>query len=260
VFQNMWREVGQNIGRYRTYPRLVGETGGKDFVMVHESADTDALRTALVRGAFEYQGQKCSAASRAYIPQTMWNSIKSELVDLVDAIPQGDVADFRNFMGAVIDGRAYANHMNAIEYARKQESAKVIAGGKGDDKVGWFIRPTVIETTDPDFKLLREGKSVASMRDKLMFGESNLGDTGHLGQNRAAAMANDAEVCGCNGVCKGKIVGAIRDGATTLDAVRLPDSGAVGAMIRPSLRNGTTGTESTAAQTGRSSSNPSSIR
>src|SRR5947207_12911680 len=156
VFQAMWREVGQNIGRYRTYPRLVGETGGKDFVMVHESADTDALRTALVRGAFEYQGQKCSAASRAYIPQTMWNSIKSELVDLVDAIPQGDVADFRNFMGAVIDGRAYANHMNAIEYARKQESAKVIAGGKGDDKVGWFIRPTVIETTDPDFKLLRE--------------------------------------------------------------------------------------------------------
>src|SRR5207245_364402 len=120
------------------------------------SADAEALRTALVRGAFEYQGQKCSAASRAYIPQSMWKAMKSELVDLVDAIPQGDVADFRNFMGAVIDGRAYANHMNAIEYARKQESAKVIAGGKGDDKVGWFIRPTVIETTDPDFKLLRE--------------------------------------------------------------------------------------------------------
>ena len=156
VFQNMWREVGQNIDRYRTYPRLVGETGGKDFVMAHESADADALRTALIRGAFEYQGQKCSAASRAYIPQSMWKAMKHDLVDLVDAIPQGDVADFRNFMGAVIDGRAYANHMNAIEYARKQESAKVIAGGKGDDKVGWFIRPTVIETTDPDFKLLRE--------------------------------------------------------------------------------------------------------
>ena len=152
----MWREVGQNIDRYRTYPRLIGETGGKDFVVAHESADADALRTALIRGAFEYQGQKCSAASRAYIPQSMWKSIKPELVDLVDAIPQGDVADFRNFMGAVIDGRAYANHMNAIEYARKNESAKVIAGGKGDDKVGWFIRPTVIETTDPDFKLLRE--------------------------------------------------------------------------------------------------------
>ncbi|HKW72689.1 MAG TPA: L-glutamate gamma-semialdehyde dehydrogenase, partial [Candidatus Dormibacteraeota bacterium] len=156
VFQGMWREVGQNIGRYRTYPRLVGETGGKDFVVAHESADTDALRTALVRGAFEYQGQKCSAASRAYIPQSMWKAMKTELVDLVDAIPQGDVADFRNFMGAVIDGRAYANHINAIEYAKKQETAKVVAGGKGDDRVGYFIRPTVIETTDPNFKLLRE--------------------------------------------------------------------------------------------------------
>src|SRR5438067_2517450 len=156
VFQTMWREVGQNIARYRTYPRLVGETGGKDFVLAHDSADTDALRTALVRGAFEYQGQKCSAASRAYIPQSMWKAMKPDLVDLVDAIPQGDVADFRNFMGAVIDQRAYTNHMNAIEYAKKTDTAKVIAGGKGDDKVGWFIRPTVIETTDPDFKLLRE--------------------------------------------------------------------------------------------------------
>ena len=156
VFQGMWREVGQNIERYRTYPRLVGETGGKDFVLAHDSADTDALRTALVRGAFEYQGQKCSAASRAYIPQSMWKAMRSELVDLVDAIPQGDVADFRNFMGAVIDERAYRNHMSAIDYAKKQDTAKVIAGGKGDDSVGWFIRPTVIETTDPNFKLMRE--------------------------------------------------------------------------------------------------------
>ena len=156
VFQGMWREVGANIDRYRTYPRLVGETGGKDFVVAHDSADTDALRTALVRGAFEYQGQKCSAASRAYIPQSMWKAMKNELVDLVDAIPQGDVADFRNFMGAVIDQRAYTNHMNAIEYAKKTDTAKVVAGGKGDDSVGWFIRPTVIETTDPNFKLLRE--------------------------------------------------------------------------------------------------------
>ena len=156
VFQGMWRTVGQKIDHYRTYPRLVGETGGKDFVVAHESADTDALQTALVRGAFEYQGQKCSAASRAYIPQSMWKRMRSELADQVDAIPQGDVADFRNFMGAVIDGNAYAKHMNAIEFARKAESAKVVAGGKGDDKVGWFIRPTVIETSDPDFKLLRE--------------------------------------------------------------------------------------------------------
>jgi 1-pyrroline-5-carboxylate dehydrogenase len=156
VFHGMWKEVGENIDRYRTYPRLVGETGGKDFVVAHESADTDALRTALVRGAFEYQGQKCSAASRAYIPQSMWKSMRSELAEVVDAIPQGDVADFRNFMGAVIDGNAYAKHMSAIEYARKSESAKVVAGGKGDDKVGWFVRPTVIETTDPDFRLLKE--------------------------------------------------------------------------------------------------------
>src|SRR5260370_30497307 len=152
----MWREVGTNVSRYRTYPRLVGETGGKDFVMAHESADADALRTALVRGAFEYQGQKCSAASRAYIPQSMWKSMKSELSDQVEAIPQGDVADFRNFMGAVIDRTAYTNHINAIEFARKAEGTKVVAGGRGDDKAGWFIRPTVIETSDPNFKLLRE--------------------------------------------------------------------------------------------------------
>jgi 1-pyrroline-5-carboxylate dehydrogenase len=156
VFQGMWKEVGENVGRYRTYPRLVGETGGKDFVVAHDSADTDALRTALVRGAFEYQGQKCSAASRAYIPQSMWKRMRSELAEVVDAIPQGDVADFRNFMGAVIDGNAYAKHMNAIEYASKSDSAKVVAGGKGDDRVGWFVRPTVIETSDPDFRLLKE--------------------------------------------------------------------------------------------------------
>jgi 1-pyrroline-5-carboxylate dehydrogenase len=156
VFQGMWKEVGANIDRYRTYPRLVGETGGKDFIVAHESADQDALQTALIRGAFEYQGQKCSAASRAYIPQSMWKSFRSELVEKVDAISQGDVADFRNFMGAVIDGKAYEKHMGAIEFARKSDKAKVIAGGKGDDEVGWFVRPTVIETTDPDFKLLRE--------------------------------------------------------------------------------------------------------
>jgi 1-pyrroline-5-carboxylate dehydrogenase len=156
VFQGMWREVGQHVERYRTYPRLVGETGGKDFIVAHPSADPDALRTALVRGAFEYQGQKCSAASRAYIPQSLWKSLRDELAAQVDAIPQGDVSDFRNFMGAVIDSKAYAKHMGAIQFALKAEDTKVIAGGKGDDKVGWFVRPTVIETKDPDFKLLRE--------------------------------------------------------------------------------------------------------
>src|SRR5258708_34771580 len=156
VFHGMWQTVGQNIDHYRTSPRLVGETGGKDFVVAHESADSDALRTALIRGAFEYQGQKCSAASRAYIPQAMWKRLRSEMAEEVEAIPQGDVADFRNFMGAVINGDAYSKHMGAIEFARKSESAKIVAGGKGDDKVGWFVRPTGIETTHPDFKLLPE--------------------------------------------------------------------------------------------------------
>ncbi len=156
VFQMMWKTVGDNIGRYRSYPRLVGETGGKDFVVAHESADVQALLTALVRGAFEYQGQKCSAASRAYIPQSMWKQMRSDLAAQVDEIPQGDVAEFRNFMGAVIDGKAYAKHMSAIEYARTNGAAKVVAGGKGDDSVGWFVRPTVIETTDPDFRLMKE--------------------------------------------------------------------------------------------------------
>jgi 1-pyrroline-5-carboxylate dehydrogenase len=156
VFQGMWKTVGENVEKYRTYPRLVGETGGKDFVIAHESADMDALRTALIRGAFEYQGQKCSAASRAYIPQSMWKRLLPDMAERVDAILQGDVADFRNFMGAVIDGNAYAKHMGAIDFARKSDSAKVVAGGEGDDRVGWFVRPTVIETSDPNFKLLRE--------------------------------------------------------------------------------------------------------
>ena len=152
----MWQTVGANIGRYRSYPRLIGETGGKDFVMVHESADVDALQTALIRGAFEYQGQKCSAASRAYIPESMWEAMRDELVREVDEIPMGDPADFRNFMGAVIDKSAFARHSDAIEYAKRSPKAKVVAGGVTDDSVGWFVRPTVIETADPDFRLLKE--------------------------------------------------------------------------------------------------------
>jgi len=156
VFHGMWQIVGANIDRYRTYPRLVGETGGKDFVMVHESADVDALQTALIRGAFEYQGQKCSAASRAYIPESMWEAMRDELVREVDEIPMGDPADFRNFMGAVIDKAAFTRHSGAIEYAKRSTKAKVLAGGVTDDSVGWFVRPTVIETADPEFRLLKE--------------------------------------------------------------------------------------------------------
>ena len=156
VFQSMWQTVGANIGKYRAYPRLVGETGGKDFVMVHESADVDALQTALIRGAFEYQGQKCSAASRAYIPESMWEAMRDDLVREVDEIPMGDPADFRNFMGAVIDEAAFARHAEAIEFARRSPKAKIVAGGVTDDSVGWFVRPTIIETLDPDFRLLKE--------------------------------------------------------------------------------------------------------
>ncbi|MCC6790073.1 MAG: L-glutamate gamma-semialdehyde dehydrogenase [Thermomicrobiales bacterium] len=156
VFQQMWRTVGDNIGRYRAYPRLVGETGGKDFVIAHESADVVALKAALIRGAFEYQGQKCSAASRAYIPCSMWEGLRDDLAGEVETIAMGDPADTRNFMGAVIDRAAFTKHAPAIELARTSADARIIAGGETDDSVGWFVRPTVIETSNPGFQLLQE--------------------------------------------------------------------------------------------------------
>ena len=156
VFHSMWRKVGNNIGNYRTYPRLVGETGGKDFVIAHESADETALVTALIRGAFEYQGQKCSAASRAYIPRSMWKRIKPALTEQVDGIAMGDVADFRNFMGAVINEAAFKKHRSAIAYAKGNSKSAIVAGGRTDGGDGWFVRPTVVETTDPSFRLLEE--------------------------------------------------------------------------------------------------------
>jgi 1-pyrroline-5-carboxylate dehydrogenase len=149
TFQRLWRAVGDNIASYRTYPRLVGETGGKDFVIAHPSADVDVLRTALVRGAFEYQGQKCSAASRAYVPRSVWRRLESDLLAEVDALPMGDVCDFSNFMGAVIDGRAFARLHEAIERARVTPGLSIIAGGQTDDSEGWFVRPTVIAGDDP---------------------------------------------------------------------------------------------------------------
>ena len=156
VFNGMWAAVGGRAGSYRGYPRLVGETGGKDFVVAHESADEAALRTALVRGAFEYQGQKCSAASRAYIPRSMWERMRGDLAGEVDGIAMGDPADFRNFMGAVIDEKAFEKHSEAISFARQANGTRVIAGGQTDSTAGWFIRPTVIETDDPEFRLLKE--------------------------------------------------------------------------------------------------------
>ncbi len=156
VFQHLWKSVGDNIHKYNAYPRIVGETGGKDFVFAHESADVDALKIALVRGAFEFQGQKCSAASRAYIPKDMWEKLKPALLEEIATIKMGDVRDFTNFMGAVIDRRAYDKHKSYIDHANESNEAQVIAGGDYDDSKGFFIPPTVIETTNPEYKSMRE--------------------------------------------------------------------------------------------------------
>jgi len=150
TFQHLWQTVGANLTRYRGYPRLVGETGGKDFVIAHPSADADALHTALIRGAFDYQGQKCSAASRAYIPRSIWDSgLRDRLAATADGLAYGDVADFSNYGGAVIDDRAFAKHSAALEMIRNSDACTVIAGGTADDSEGYFVRPTVVECSDP---------------------------------------------------------------------------------------------------------------
>jgi len=156
VFQEMWRRVGQNIERYRSYPRLVGETGGKDFIIAHPSADPEALVTAIVRGAFEYQGQKCSAASRVYVPEGLWGEIRSRLLEQVAGLTMGDVADFRNFMGAVIDQRAFEKISSYIDEAKRSKDAQVLVGGETDGSEGYFIRPTVIQARKPDFRTMCE--------------------------------------------------------------------------------------------------------
>jgi 1-pyrroline-5-carboxylate dehydrogenase len=150
TFQHLWRTVGENIARYRNYPRLVGETGGKDFVIVHPSAEPASIATTLIRGAFEYQGQKCSAASRAYLPESVWNRVRDDFIAQVDSLTMGDVAaDLSLFMGAVIDARAFAKHTAALERARHTNSINVLAGGQTDDSEGFFVRPTVLEGSDP---------------------------------------------------------------------------------------------------------------
>jgi 1-pyrroline-5-carboxylate dehydrogenase len=149
TFRLLWRTVAENLERYRSYPRLIGETGGKDFVLAHPSADVDVLRTALVRGAFEYQGQKCSAASRAYVPRSVWRRLRDDLVSVTEELTMGPVTDLANFMGAVIDGKAYANQVAAIERARSTAGIRVIAGGRYDDRDGWFVRPTLLLGDDP---------------------------------------------------------------------------------------------------------------
>jgi 1-pyrroline-5-carboxylate dehydrogenase len=157
TFQHLWKTVGNNIEKYRSYPRIVGETGGKDFVVAHPSADPAVLKTALTRGAFEFQGQKCSATSRAYIPASIWNSgFKEEFAAEVDGIRMGDVTDLTNFVGAVIDERAFAKNKAAIDRAKADPTCTIVAGGTYDDSVGYFVRPTVIECTDPENEVFRE--------------------------------------------------------------------------------------------------------
>jgi 1-pyrroline-5-carboxylate dehydrogenase len=156
VFNSMWHTIGANVGSYRNYPRIVGETGGKDFIVAHPSADVDAVATAIVRGSFEYQGQKCSAASRVYAPANLWPELRERLADQVAQIKMGDVADFENFMGAVIDAKSLQTQSEAIEEARSHKQTEVLVGGGVDDKEGFFVEPTVIETRDPDFRLLRD--------------------------------------------------------------------------------------------------------
>ena len=153
TFGKLWDSVAGNLRAYRAYPRLVGETGGKDFVVAHPSADLDTLRTALVRGAFEYQGQKCSAASRAYFPRSLWTRLRDDLVSEVDGVAMGDVTDFGNFMGAVIDNRSFAKLSAVIDRVRGEEGVDIVAGGVVDDSVGYFVRPTVVVADNPDHEV-----------------------------------------------------------------------------------------------------------
>lgn len=156
TFQHMWRTIGENIESYRSYPRIVGETGGKDFVLAHNSADPIAVATALTRGAFEYQGQKCSAASRAYIPASLWDDVRERLVADLDSIKMGDVEDFSNFINAVIDEAAFRNITGYIDRAKDDDAVEIIAGGGYDESKGWFIEPTVIVASDAKYRTMCE--------------------------------------------------------------------------------------------------------
>jgi len=154
VFNDMWKTIGASMSSYRSYPRIVGETGGKDFILAHPSADAEALAVGAVRGAFEFQGQKCSAASRLYVPRSLWDNVRDRMVAMIDDIKMGDVQDFRNFMGAVIDRKSFDKISGYIDHAKK--TAKIVAGGQVDGAKGFFVRPTLIETADPGYRLLCE--------------------------------------------------------------------------------------------------------
>ena len=154
VFNSMWKTIGADMSRYRSYPRIVGETGGKDFIVAHASADPAAFAVAVVRGGYEYQGQKCSAASRIYVPRSIWNDVRDRIVAMIGEIGVGDVQDFRNFMGAVIDKKAFETISAYLAEAKR--SARILAGGGVNGEKGWFVQPTLVETADPGYKLLSE--------------------------------------------------------------------------------------------------------
>jgi 1-pyrroline-5-carboxylate dehydrogenase len=156
VFKELWRRTSENLDRYKSYPRIVGETGGKDFIVAHPSAPAEALPAAIVRGAFEFQGQKCSAASRAYIAKSVWDQIRDEVIETTSAIRMGDPRDFRNFMCAVIKKQAFDRHAGAIERARAARGVDILAGGECDDSKGYFVRPTIIQTEDPGYETMKE--------------------------------------------------------------------------------------------------------
>ncbi len=156
TFQTMWKTIAENLPNYRAYPRIVGETGGKDFILAHPSADVDTVVTAIVRGAFEFQGQKCSAASRCYLPKSLWPQMKDKLVEQVKGLKMGDPEDFTNFVNSVIDESAFKSITGYIDHAKQSADAEIIVGGEYDGAAGWFIRPTVVVTTNPHYKLLEE--------------------------------------------------------------------------------------------------------
>ncbi|HWX10076.1 MAG TPA: aldehyde dehydrogenase family protein, partial [Gaiellaceae bacterium] len=177
VFNGMWQAVAAKLDHYRNYPRIVGETGGKDFIVAHPSADPAAVATAIVRGSFEYQGQKCSAASRLYMPSNLWPQVREQLVDEVKSLRMGDVSDFGNFMGAVIDSGSFKTQKAAIDEANESGSkASVLVGGGTDDSDGWFVEPTVIETTDPNFRTMRE-ELFGPVVTAYVYDEKRFGDT-----------------------------------------------------------------------------------
>jgi 1-pyrroline-5-carboxylate dehydrogenase len=156
VFEGMWKTMGENIPKYRSYPRIVGETGGKNFVFAHPSADLDAFVAAVIRGGFEYQGQKCSAGSRVYVPQSLWDRFRERLLDEMKQIRMGETTDFRNFVGAVIDESSFDRIMRYIDFARNSSEAEILIGGTGDKESGYYIAPTIVRTTNPRFKLMQE--------------------------------------------------------------------------------------------------------